>query len=135
MRGAAVASKAAAGVRWRHGQGYRRAQGEQALFQARRHPTRGRAAFLLVAGFTLLVLMAAVFGQQGMLKVRQLEREKADLEARVLLLQEKTDNLRRQVSDMQTDPFLYEKLARERLGLVRPGEVVYDFRENPVAGP
>ena len=98
-------------------------------------PTRGRAAFLLVTVFTLLVLMATVFGQQGVLKVRQLEREKADLEARVVALQEKTDDLRRRVRDMQTDPFLYEKLARERLGLVRPGEVVYDFRENPVAGP
>ena len=94
-------------------------------------PTRCKAAFLLLAGFSLLVLMAAVFGQQGMLKVRELEKEKAALEERGAELGEKTDRLRLEVRDMQTDPFLYEKLARERLGLVKPGEVVYDFREEP----
>ena len=94
-------------------------------------PTRGKAAFLLISGFSLLVLLSAVFGQQGMLKVRELEKEEAVLAARVVELQEKTDRLRGKVRDMQTDPFLYEKLARERLGLVKPGEVVYDFREEP----
>lgn len=95
--------------------------------------TKGKAALLLLSGFSLLVLMAAIFGQQGLLKVRELEKEGASLAGRVAELQGETDRLRRNVQDMQTDPFLYEKLARERLGLVKPGEVVYDFRENPVA--
>ena len=79
--------------------------------------------------------LAALFGQQGLLKVRELEKEKLDLEERVVALQEKTERLRREVRSMQTDPFLYEKLARERLGLVKPGEVVYDFRADPFETP
>jgi cell division protein FtsB len=96
-------------------------------------PTKAKAALIFLAGFSLLVLMAAVFGQQGMLKVRELEKEKAHLAARVDALESRNDRLRGQVRHLQSDPFLYEKLARERLGLVKPGEVVYDFRPEPFA--
>jgi cell division protein FtsB len=83
--------------------------------------------------FTLVVLMAAVFGDQGMLKIRYLARERTAMLDRVAALEEETTNLRHQVVGMQTDPFFYEKAARERLGLVKRGEVIYDFRADPLA--
>ncbi len=87
-------------------------------------------AFLL--GLTLVALLAAVFGEQGVLKVRHLGAEKEELEGRVAAIEEETRDLRGRVLSMQNEPFLYEKAARERLGLVKQGEVVYDFRFDPL---
>ncbi|MFC1657584.1 septum formation initiator family protein, partial [Candidatus Moduliflexota bacterium] len=77
-------------------------------------------------------LLAAVFGEQGVLKVRYLAGEREELEDRVAAIEEETRDLRGRVLSMQNDPFLYEKAARERLGLVKQGEVVYDFRSDPL---
>ena len=83
--------------------------------------------------FTVVVMMAAVFGDQGMLKIRHMESERAAMKEWVAALEEETINLRHQVVGMQTDPFFYEKAARERLGLAKRGEVIYDFRADPLA--
>lgn len=93
---------------------------------------KGLAAFLILGGFTAVVMLAAVFGEQGMLKVRHLNGERAALAEQIDALAAETALLRHQVRGMQNDPFLYEKAARERLGLVKPGEVVYDFRADPL---
>ena len=89
--------------------------------------------YIFLGGFTLTVMMAAVFGDQGMLKIRELERERAAMKEWVAVLEEETMSLRHQVVGMQTDPFFYEKAARERLGLAKRGEVIYDFRADPLA--
>jgi cell division protein FtsB len=94
---------------------------------------KGFLAFAILGGVTALLLLSALFGEQGFLKVRHLENERAELEEEVALLENETRGLRGEVRGMQSDPFLYEKAARERLGLVKPGEVVYDFREDPLA--
>jgi len=88
---------------------------------------------VFLGGFTLVVMMAAVFGDQGMLKIRHMERERTAMREWVTVLEEETMELRHQVAGMQTDPFFYEKAARERLGLAKKGEVIYDFRADPLA--
>lgn len=93
---------------------------------------RHLATLLVLGGLTAYLLLVAVFGEQGLLKVRQLRRERIELEERVAALQAETAELRSDVRGMQSDPFLYEKAAREQLGLVKPGEVVYDFRPDPL---
>jgi len=93
---------------------------------------KGFLAFAILGGVTALLLLSALFGEQGFLKVRHLEKERAELEEKVATLENETRGLRGEVRGMQSDPFLYEKAARERLGLVKPGEVVYDFRDNPL---
>ncbi len=52
----------------------------------------------------------------------RLERENAALEARVA-------QLRREVKALQGDPSAVERAAREELGYVRPGEIVYKLGE------
>jgi len=93
---------------------------------------RSLVTFLVLGGLTAYLLLVAVFGEQGLLKVRQLDREKTELEERVAALDAETAVLRSEVRGIQSDPFLYEKAAREQLGLVKPGEIVYDFRTDPL---
>jgi len=94
--------------------------------------SRKLIALVLLVGLTLVALLAAVFGEQGVLKVRHLAGEREELEDRVAAIEEETRDLRGRVLSMQNEPFLYEKAARERLGLVKQGEVVYDFRSDPL---
>jgi len=89
-------------------------------------------ALVMLAGFTVLVLLTAVFGEQGVLRVRHQKQERRLLEERVSSLEVETDGLRREVRSMRADPLSYEKAARERLGYGKPGEFVYDFRADPL---
>ena len=79
----------------------------------------GRAAVLLIA-IGLLVVMALVpIG-------RYLEQRAAiaDLERRAAQLEDRNAELRAQISKLH-DPAELEKLARECLGMVAPGEVAF----------
>jgi len=93
---------------------------------------RKLVGLLMLAAFTLLVLLAAVFGEQGVLRVRHLKQERRLLEERVSSLGVEAEGLRREVRSMRADPLPYEKAARERLGYGKPGEFVYDFRADPL---
>lgn len=78
----------------------------------------GRAALLLVI-VASLVLLAAVpartfLDQRG--RIADLERRAADLEAQ-------NDDLRSELTRLH-DPAELERLARECLGMVSPGEIV-----------
>lgn len=93
---------------------------------------RKLVALMMLAGFTVLVLLTAVFGEQGALRVRHQRQERLVLEERVSSLQGEAEELRREVRSMRADALPYEKAARERLGYGKPGEFVYDFRPNPL---
>ena len=74
----------------------------------------------------LLLVMAVhdVFGTHGFLAMRRTENEikkvKADLEA----LTKENAALAQEVKDLNSDPKLIEKIARDDLGLARPGEII-----------
>jgi cell division protein FtsB len=81
--------------------------------------------------FTALVLSA--FGDDGLFKIRLRERDRLALERRVESIERENEALRRQLLEMKQGRIPYELAAREKLGLVKPGEVVYDFRSDPLA--
>ncbi|HIE04912.1 MAG TPA: septum formation initiator family protein [Candidatus Latescibacteria bacterium] len=67
-----------------------------------------------------------IFGEHGLWRMwklkrkeRELRREVAEIEARRRVLEEERKRLK------EGDPELIEKLARERYGMVKPGEKVY----------
>ena len=55
-------------------------------------------------------------------QARRLERDDAALEAQVI-------RLRREVKALRGDPAALERAAREELGYVRPGEIIYKLDE------
>jgi cell division protein FtsL len=65
-----------------------------------------------------------VFGTHGFLAMRRTESEikkvKADLDA----LTKENEALAQEVKDLNSDPRLIEKIARDDLGLARPGEII-----------
>ncbi|MHB8835043.1 MAG: FtsB family cell division protein [Candidatus Methylomirabilia bacterium] len=96
----------------------------------RRH--RGLLVLCLMGAFAFVLLVLSVFGDQGIFRIRMLARDRVILEQKVQDIESDNATLRRQLRDMKEGRASYELAAREKLGLVKPGEVVYDFRTNPL---
>ena len=82
-----------------------------------------KTAKILLIAFLALVAYVA-FGNGLFYKVRKEEKTLAELEAQVSQLQAETDSLRHVLKLLESDPDFIERVAREDLGLVKPGEVV-----------
>jgi cell division protein FtsB len=74
-----------------------------------------------------LVSVVTIIGERGALHLWRLRSEKAQLDAENYRLQKENESLRQRVSRIRRDDYYLEKLAREELNMVRPGEVVYRF--------
>lgn len=81
----------------------------------------------LALGAGLLVAFAGftVFGEGGLTELLHHGDEQRQLEARVLEQQERNQVLRDRIDRLQNDDAYIERQARTKLGLVKPGELVY----------
>ena len=82
---------------------------------------------LLALAFFVLVIIVAIFRENGILTVHKSERELNEFEASNETLKQKNRKLRFEVEALKSDPLSIEILAREKLNMVRPGETVYQF--------
>ena len=76
-------------------------------------------------GLLVLVMMVHdVFGTHGFLAMRRTQSEIRKVKANLDALSKENAALAREVKDLNTDPRLIEKIARDDLGLARPGEII-----------
>jgi cell division protein FtsB len=92
------------------------------------HPRASRRR-LVAAGFALFVLWGLLGGQQGLFALLSSQREKGQLRAEIQLLAQQNAALHEQLASVGRHPELYEKVAREKLMLMRPGEILYRFHD------
>ena len=85
---------------------------------------RRRATFLLAAGILGLLALSA-WDPDGLRKHRRLEVEARRVEAENREIARDASRLRREIRALQGDPAALERAAREELGFVRPGELVF----------
>jgi cell division protein FtsB len=81
---------------------------------------------------TLLGLAAyyALFGgEYSLLELRKARREIEAQEAELTLLRAEVEQLRARADSLENDPAMLERIARERFGMIREGEVLYRFAE------
>ena len=57
----------------------------------------------------------------------QMTQELGRLQGEIRDLEGANEGLREEISRINHDPFMIEKLARERLGFVKEGEIVYQL--------
>ena len=77
--------------------------------------------FGVLAAATLLL---AVFNDHGLLKVHAQSQKLSNIQTEVEKIQAENKQLSDEIHALRTDPTTIEKLAREELRLVKPGEVV-----------
>ena len=75
---------------------------------------------LLVA----VMIVHDVFGTHGFLAMRRTQSEIKKVQANLERLGRENAALEQEVKDLKSDPRMIEKIARDDLGLARPGEVI-----------
>jgi cell division protein FtsB len=74
-----------------------------------------------------------VFGAHGYLSMRRTEKQVQELQDEIEKLNHENQALAQQVNALKTDPEAIERVAREEMGLARPGEMIFKLPSNPAA--
>jgi cell division protein FtsB len=90
---------------------------------------------LLVALFVFLVLLLATFGLRGWQDVSRARARERALAEQVAATEARIAELKRRIARLQDDPVTLDRMAREQLGWVAPGDVVIVLPEPPAADP
>ena len=72
----------------------------------------------------LVMIVTALFGKKGVMDLRRAQRTLVVLEAEVRSLEKERAALESEIDRLEKDPRAVEQAAREKLGLVAPGEKV-----------
>jgi cell division protein FtsB len=68
-----------------------------------------------------------IFGEMGWVKSYRMEAHRDALVAEITTLKKDNARLGREVYALKTSPDYLETVARDKLGLARPGEIVYFY--------
>ncbi len=82
--------------------------------------TRKKAIWFLVILFVILAIFLP-----GYTKLQELRERNKDLEAKIREVKVKNALLESEILRIQQDPVYQEEIIREKLGVVRKGEVIY----------
>ncbi len=85
----------------------------------------------LVVVLLLALVVASVVGKRSVIRLYQMHQDKVALEREIERLATANAALAEEVRQFRTDPTKIESIAREELGLVKPGEIVYEFEAPP----
>ncbi len=83
--------------------------------------------------FLIALVVASVIGNRSLLRVYQLHRDHENLTREIEQLNAANAVLADEVRALRSDPTRVESIARDELGLVKPGELVFEFRRPPAA--
>jgi cell division protein FtsB len=86
-----------------------------------------KTIYLLMSFFLVWLCLLFFTGHRSFLTFLHSRDATDDLKNRIEALQRENEKLRQQITKLEGDPAEVERLAREQLGLVKPGEVVYEF--------
>jgi cell division protein FtsB len=98
-------------------------------------PRKHKGTFATCVVALILFVIAAVYGDHGLIHLLRMQSEKRELEHTAFDLQQQNEHLRQRIRRLQSDDHYIEKLARERLGLVRKGEIMYRLTGPTSQGP
>ncbi len=85
--------------------------------------------------FLIALVIASVMGNRSLLRVYQLHRDHTNLTHEIEQLSVANAALAEEVRALRTDATRVEAIARDELGLVKPGELVFEFRRTAVPAP
>ena len=83
-----------------------------------------KLVLVLVVGSTLWILFAPGTGVYSLLKLRN---QALELEKQTQQLLETNEALRAEIDRLKNDPVYLEQIAREKYGLLKKNERVFDF--------
>ena len=88
------------------------------------HPFLRHYGPALLGLLTLVLVVHDIFGTHGYLAMRRTQQEIKKVNAEIDQLNKENLQLEQEVKELKTDPHKIEKIARDELGLAKPGEVI-----------
>jgi cell division protein FtsB len=92
-------------------------------------PRRRKTIHLLLIFITLVLVLDALVGEKGLLETMRARRQHRELTASIERLRAENAQLREDARRLLEDPTAIESLAREELGLIRPGEMLFIVKD------
>jgi cell division protein FtsB/cell division protein DivIC len=77
----------------------------------------------------VLLLGFALFGERGIMHMLKLTGQKAVLSEKLAEFETQNEELRAEISALRNDRHYIERIARTELGMVRDGELVFQFTD------
>jgi cell division protein FtsB len=94
-----------------------------------RPSVRARILNYVLALVTLVLVADALVGDNGLLETLHARRQYAEVATSLTQLRQENARVRDQIRRLREDPAAIEAIAREELGLMRPGEVVFVIKD------
>jgi len=86
-----------------------------------------KPVLLLVLSLFLIFGFFTFFGDKGILHLLRLQKELARIKEINLKIEEENRRLREEVRRLQHERRYIEEIARKELGMVKEGEIIYQF--------
>ena len=90
---------------------------------------RRNARYFFALAFFLLLLQD-VFGTHGLVAMRRSKIQIQAVQAQIQQLDQENQELQQRIHSLKTDPAAIEKIARDRMGLARPGEMIFQIPDS-----
>jgi len=88
-----------------------------------------------ILGLALFALLVHdIFGAHGFIAMRRTQKEIQQIREQIGKLNSDNKSLSGQVNSLKTDPKAIERIAREEMGLARPGEIIYKLPDSAKPG-
>jgi cell division protein FtsB len=88
-----------------------------------------KALDYLLLFVTVVLVVDGLVGEKGLMDTMRARQQSAELAAKVQQLKDENRALRDRARKLDKDPATIEMLAREELGLIRPGEVLFILKD------
>ena len=95
-----------------------------------KQPVIVRIALGVFGLLTVAMLLLAVFNDKGLIEVRAQAKKLSTIESEISKLDTENKQLSSDIQGLRSNPNAIEKIAREELKLVKPGEIVLVTPEN-----
>ena len=92
-------------------------------------PRRRRIVNALLIFSAVVLLVDALVGDTGFIQRMRAGRQVQEAEASLSTLKRQNAQMREYIQRLNEDPSLIEAVAREELGLIRPGELLFIVRD------
>ena len=86
-----------------------------------------RVVLLLMLFFFLVLGLLTFWGDKGILHLLRLQKELVRIKETNRSMEEENRKLREQVRRLQSEKQYVEEIARRELGMVKEGEILYQF--------
>ena len=84
---------------------------------------------MLLVFVTLVLVINALVGERGLMETLRARKQHQELVGSIERLRTENARLRDHARRLRTDPATIEALARQELGLIKPGEMLFIIKD------